>query len=78
MTIGQERLGGFLKMPSEVPGRAVGVQTGRCQGRGGDTFQAQGATRESPAKQQVLDVSHFLGVQPKAVNLDKSGNKQYE
>lgn len=46
-------------MPSEVPGRAAGVQTGRFEGRGGDTFQVQGATRESPAKQQVLDVSQF-------------------
>lgn len=46
-------------MPSGVPGRAAGVRTGRFEGRGDDTFQVQGATRESPAKQQVLDVSQF-------------------
>lgn len=78
MTIGQEGWGGFLKMPSEVSGRAAGVRTGRFEGREVTRFKLkEPLERAQPSSKFWMSVT-FHGVQPKAVNLDKSRNKQYK
>lgn len=65
-------------MPSEGPGKAVGVWTGRFEGREVTRFKLkEPLERAQPSSKFWMSVT-FHGVQPKAVNLDKSRNKQYE